>query len=526
MATLFRPRNRPSFYHRAIIPRRLRPYFNGRAQLWRSLSTNDRDDATLKALAWKTRAQRLFLTLKRDGAHMAPSEIESLIAHWMDSELEDSEDYRAEYRLNDDQREIMVDETIARLEETEETLARNRYDRVASEADGLLQAAGLPLLKHDSLDFKRLCRRLLLAKQKMLGIEIERWQNIYKDHSRPTAPIVSTKEHPPASKPFSEVVRLYFKENARAERTDSQIKAEFEKFMVILGGDRPIASITKENCRAYKEHILKDRSQTTCIKHLSSLSGLFKWAEMQGFTPDNFNPVRGLAPNKRQAKKHATSRRPFTDAELLSVFSSKEFHQQREKHPERHWLVLLCLFQVCRREEAGQLALKDIGEEAGIPFLNITDEGEGQGLKNAGSKRRLPLHSSLVQLGFLEYVESMKVAGHARLFPQLQKGLNGYSDAVGKWFSRAVTQAGLTDPALVLHSLRHGGITKLHAAGVASNIVEVLAGHASNSVHGQVYVHREGLPLSLLREGLEKLRYDEVVEAVSPTLKEVQHGSR
>ena len=29
MATLFAPRNRHSFYHRAIIPRRLRPYFKG-----------------------------------------------------------------------------------------------------------------------------------------------------------------------------------------------------------------------------------------------------------------------------------------------------------------------------------------------------------------------------------------------------------------------------------------------------------------------------------------------------------------
>jgi len=106
MATLFRPCNRPSFYHRAIIPRRLRWYFQGRSQVWRSLSPNDREAATLKALAWKTKAQRLFLTLKRHGAHMTPAEIETLIARWMDAELVESEDYRAIHRLNDDQREI------------------------------------------------------------------------------------------------------------------------------------------------------------------------------------------------------------------------------------------------------------------------------------------------------------------------------------------------------------------------------------------------------------------------------------
>ena len=34
-----------------------------------------------------------------------------------------------------------------------------------------------------------------------------------------------------------------------------------------------------------------------------------------------------------------------------------------------------------------------------------------------------------------------------------------------KWFSRLVTKVGLTDPVLVLYSLRHGGISKLHGAG-------------------------------------------------------------
>lgn len=129
---------------------------------------------------------------------------------------------------------------------------------------------------------------------------------------------------------------MYFKENSRAERTDSQIKAEFDKFIAVLGADKPVASITKADYRTYKEHILKDRAQTTCIKHLSSLSGLFKWAEQQGFVPDGFNPIRGLSPNKRQAKKHATPRRPFTDAKLLAVFSSKEFLKQRETHPDRY----------------------------------------------------------------------------------------------------------------------------------------------------------------------------------------------
>jgi integrase len=157
--------------------------------------------------------------------------------------------------------------------------------------------------------------------------------------------------------------------------------------------------------------------------------------------------------------------------------------------------------------------LKDIQEQDGIAFFDITDKGKDQGLKNAGSRRRLPIHSSLIQLGFMQYVERIRKAGHTRLFPQVQKGMNGFSDAIGKWFSRLVTKAGLTDPALVLHSLRHGGISKLHGASCPHNVVELLVGHSAGNVH-ETYVHKDTLPLSLLRDGLEKLRYDEVVKTL------------
>lgn len=273
MSTFFWPRNRQSFYHRSVIPRKLRRYFKGRAQLWRSLKTNDRDDATLKALLWESRVQQVFLTLKRYGARMTPSEIETLIARWMDAELDESEDYRAVHPVTDDYLEGVQMMLSTQFDETDEALSECNYALVATEADALLQAAGIPLLKHDSLDFKRLCRRLLLAKQDVLHIESDRCNGVYKPRTAvPVAPITSPTPALPASKPFSEVVKLYFKENSRAERTDSQIKSELDKFLVTIGGDRPVASITKDDCRTYKEHVLKDRSSTTWNKHQSSLS--------------------------------------------------------------------------------------------------------------------------------------------------------------------------------------------------------------------------------------------------------------
>jgi integrase len=297
---------------------------------------------------------------------------------------------------------------------------------------------------------------------------------------------------------------------------------EFEKFQKAIGGDRPVASITKDDGRAYKEHLLHDRkvSLATVAKHMHTLSGLFTWAEKQGYVNEGApNPTKGLAPSKAESEKGATVVRPFTDAELLRVFSSPDFLKQKVERPDRYWIALLCLFQLCRREEAAQLALIDIGEREGIPFITITDQGENQSVKNKGSKRTMPVHSSLIALGFLDYVQAIRAQGHARLFPQLPRGRNGYSDAIGKWFAQHLDRVTLSAPELVMHSLRHG-IHYLHALGCPQDVAEMLTGHTATTVHDKVYSHRELTPLTRLRDGLEKMQFPAVMKVLADSNKE------
>ncbi len=531
------PKGRSNYYYRFTFPRKLRHYFSGRVQLWRALRTDDVIEARKQADQWDLRVQRVLIDLKLQGEKMTKAEIDNLVARWLETSLDEAEDHRAvcgsvtdQYR--DDVTLILSDQDEA----VSEALISCDYTSVQDEADQLLQKSGFPTLDHQSPAFGRLCRRLLMAKQEYLRIEADRWEGrnypqpaVQQRHMErmiersayPTA--VSRQQQGPLC---TECVKKYLIENPRSVRTIGPVTAEFKKFIETIGGDKPVAAITKADCRVYKEHLLQVRKVklATVTKHLTTLSGFFRWAEGQGYRPEGSpNPIKGLTPQNKFLKKEALQRRPFTDAELLTLFqprggdtfASRDFTKQKDAHPERYWVVLLCLFQVCRLEEAAQLNVADIKEQDGIPCMRITDEGEGQALKNAGSKRTLPLHSSLIQLGFLEYVKRIKKAGHPRLFPQLKKGPNGYGTRVGKAFSILVTKSGLTDPALVLHSLRHGGIYKLHAAGAPHNVVEVLAGHTASGVHGKVYEHRELLPMSLLRDGLEKLRYEEVVQVLT-----------
>lgn len=258
-----------------------------------------------------------------------------------------------------------------------------------------------------------------------------------------------------------------------------------------------------------------DEHGATVSKHLSTGQAVYEWARLQGYASGD-NPFKGLVPSKKIVRKLITKRRPLTDTELLTVFGSKEFIKQRTTNPARYWIPLMCLVEICRREEGAQLAVSDIQEEQGVTFLNLTDdEALLQNLKNEGSKRRVPVHSALLQLGFLDYVDSVRQAGHARIFPELTKGNSGYADPCGKWFGRLLTKLGIMDKGVVMHSLRHGGITKLHEGGCPDDRCRMLAGHTTGDVH-ENYVHK--ISLKVLRERLERLQYPEVLAALKNAL--------
>ena len=316
-------------------------------EVWRSLDTADKDEARARSAQWDARIQQLFQTLRRNGDRMTTEEREALVAHWLETELDYAEDCRAMAGVvSEAYQEDQLHGLDIMFEENADALVSNNYRQIEREADQLLKAAGLPALHHDSVEFTRLCRRLLVAREEYISIEQDRWNGIYTKGSTERhiyrlaaqgAAAASGNKVQSRGLFFSEASAAFFKENARAKRTDDQVKAELERFVEVIGGDRRVGSIVKADCRAYKENMLHVRKLglATAIKHLSNLSVMFKWFEAQGFIPENSNPVRGLSPNKKQAKKAAQDRRPFTDEELVKVFGSAEYRKQRDKDPAR-----------------------------------------------------------------------------------------------------------------------------------------------------------------------------------------------
>ncbi|MDP1776177.1 MAG: site-specific integrase, partial [Moraxellaceae bacterium] len=184
---------------------------------------------------------------------------------------------------------------------------------------------------------------------------------------------------------------------------------------------------------------------------------------------------------------------PFPLTALNTIFSSPVYSANARPlggaGEASYWLPLLGLYTGARLEELGQLHPNDVYEESTPDesmtawVIRITD-GEGQSLKNVSSRRRIPVHPALINLGFIEYAVRAKSEKRYRLFDKLKLNKYGkHTDAWSKWFSRYLRHTcGITDTSLVFHSFRHTFKDYCRAASIPEDVHDSFTGHTSDSV--------------------------------------------
>lgn len=260
------------------------------------------------------------------------------------------------------------------------------------------------------------------------------------------------------------------------------------------------------------------------IKYRDACNAVFKMVRA-AVHRDIKNPFDGIRPSKR-GKRDARNERPmYEDNEILKIFTSpiwagckSEGRRLKVGHEiirdEKYWVPLIILFSGLRLEEVCQLWLEDFIEEDKIPCFKIW-EGPGRQLKTKTSKRLVPIHDFLIELGLIEHAEKLREAGHERLFPDLERdckvdprtGLGKLGTSVSKSLGRYFTLLGLSDPGQALHALRHTVATKLTRCGVPEAARDDLLGHEQEGSEGRTrYVKPD--PLSARRSYINLLRYD------------------
>ncbi|MCP2129184.1 UNVERIFIED_ORG: integrase [Bradyrhizobium japonicum] len=252
-------------------------------------------------------------------------------------------------------------------------------------------------------------------------------------------------------------------------------------------------------------------SPKTQWKYFAQFKQLLIWAQDEGFIekiPGNNIKVTGL---KKVAAED--QREPYSAGQLKNIFSSP-LYTGHKSEDVRHkpgnlrlrdgyfWVPLIAACSGMRLGEIVQLLKSDVQQENGIWYFDVKS-GEGKSLKTASSKRRVPIHTLLLQLGFLDVVETCSAS--ARLFPEIKKGADGYaSHNFSKWWGRYAARVGFKTDHTAFHSFRHNFLDALRAANSPEYVNKALMGHTDKSVHGS---YGSGAHLSAFKEAVDKVAY-------------------
>ena len=273
-------------------------------------------------------------------------------------------------------------------------------------------------------------------------------------------------------------------------------------------------------------------SPKTANKKLSHVRGFLKWLHQQQYIKKDLAAL--LYDEKIREDDDTGGYEPFNHAELKAMFESEEFRQPSV--PWRYWIPVLGLYTGARLDELSQLFTADVRQfvedptKPPLPFwsLHITraispedqaklSTGEKKDLKNKASERQVVLHPKVLELGFLDFVNAQRKAGHVRLFPELTyDGKNGYARKPSRWFQDFTKRQGVYVPRKkVFHSFRSTLNMALQSmANAGDELREKLLGHRPANVNRQSYGSTYN-PAEALKV-LEKVDYEVSIPAYRP----------
>ncbi|WP_412506649.1 hypothetical protein [Roseovarius sp. SYSU LYC5161] len=197
------------------------------------------------------------------------------------------------------------------------------------------------------------------------------------------------------------------------DQISRQDAADMNKLVQALPANRKTKPATRDLC--LQDAIAVPGLPKMGVKTVNSYIDMFRrfWdrAERHGRAPHKLFDGMKVA----KAKQAAEKRKAYSKEQLSRLYV--ELTENRSglvKKDDHKWGTLLAMFTGARLREVAQLLPSDVRKEGGIWYIDINADGEKKSLKSPAAKRRVPVHSELIRLGFLEWVEGC--AKQPRLF--------------------------------------------------------------------------------------------------------------
>lgn len=353
-----------------------------------------------------------------------------------------------------------------------------------------------------------------------------------------SAPVESREALTPSKSvetPLNELVRVFIEERTRGGnwtiKSEKENRAIYSLLLKILGEDICCTSIDAKQAQRVKSTLqqvpknLNSNPKTkdlsfedalvvedvermhvkTINKHLTGFHSLFKWAEGNGYVSKNV--FAGLTIKLK--KSNDSERVAFSKEQIRKILSTilKNDTGLIKKEYQR-WGPLIAIYTGARLNEIAQLQLDDILQVDDQWCFDINEKAEGVRLKTASATRIVPIHSELLDMGFIEHVDSLRRLGKQRLLHELTLSQGtGYGRNLSRWFNGPLLKTvAMSDQGLVFHSFRHTMVTNLLQSGVAEPLAKSIIGHAQEGVTQKVYFG-EGYTVAQKKAALEELKW-------------------
>lgn len=231
----------------------------------------------------------------------------------------------------------------------------------------------------------------------------------------------------------------------------------------------------KEVITVTKTHNLDVLKPNSIKKYVSRVSGLFTWFYEMDYTEKHIG--QNLT---KKIKGNTNFREAYSKEQINLLFNANNYRSSISYHLSRFWIPLIALYTGARIEEIATLRTADIKEVEGIYCIdiNISDEKK---VKTENSIRTIPINNELLQVGLIEYRnEVKKIKKNIYLFPDIVKNNNSnkLSSKIGKWRSRYLTKLNIKIPSIVFHSFRNTMSESLRQLETPDADLKGIIGHA------------------------------------------------
>lgn len=494
------------YYYRVKLPADIRKRI-AKTHLKVSLRTNDAETAQAFAHELAAMQLRLCRTI-RQHAGMTEDQIDALLARCASTFRKNREDdsMRLAGPLSDPERQARREHVSTMLAQAEDDFAACRLDAVDWLAKDLAGEVGVEI-DPSSDAYNRFRYRLLKAQVDLFRQDASELLPSMSRQNLDSLPPAGQQAHDNSPK-LSELITAYLfdrdAKNPFRPNTRSEVVVALATLVNLLG-DRSLASIRNKDAQDYAVRVstLPNRwRQVYKGKTALEVLELVKGQNVERIAPATFNKETGLVKaffawaclreerhsNPMKAFKPLDvgnvkgKRYPFSDAELSEL--AYVINAELRTRPDRYWIITLIAYSGARLEEIAQLRTQDVTEEAGVVCIHILDEaGSVKGGEGSASERIVPVHSSVLAKGFLEFVKS-RPAGRLWFDAHREK----FGAPLSTWFGRQLTEMEISDRAKKgLHSFRHTMRDKLVRAGIDPITRREILGHAHEDVEDAVY---------------------------------------